>query len=71
MGASVVILSSVGAGCPDILCGFAGKNYLFEIKNLEGRGAKLTPDEALFFNHWKGQAEVVTCFEDVLSLLNC
>lgn len=33
LGASVLILSNLGKGCPDICCGIFGKNYLFEIKN--------------------------------------
>lgn len=69
MGASVLILSPMGKGIPDLLIGWQGKNYLAEVKNLEGRGIKLTPDEQLFFTHWRGQAEIVTCCEDVPSLL--
>jgi hypothetical protein len=44
-GASVTILSSVGGGCPDLLCGFHERNILFECKNLGGRGDRLTPSE--------------------------
>ena len=68
-GASVVILSSLGSGIPDLLIGWHGRNYLAEVKNLEGRGTKLTPDEMLFFNQWQGQVELITCFSDALSLL--
>ena len=69
-GASVVVLSSLGSGIPDLLIGWHGRNYLAEVKNLEGRGTKLTPDETLFFNQWQGQVDLVTCVEDVLSLLD-
>jgi len=70
LGASVLILSPLGNGCPDLLIGWKDTvNLLVEVKNLEGRGAKLTPDEQLFFNHWRGPVEVVTCFEDILALL--
>jgi Holliday junction resolvase len=41
-GATVTILAGVGAGCPDLLAGFQDHNYLFEVKNLEGRGDRLT-----------------------------
>jgi len=48
-GASVAVLSSVGRGLPDLLVGFQGVNFLLEVKNLEGRGARLTPAERDFF----------------------
>lgn len=32
VGATALDLSSVGCGCPDILVGFRGMNYLAEIK---------------------------------------
>ena len=34
IGATVQHLHMVGKGCPDILVGFRGNNWLFEIKTL-------------------------------------
>ena len=61
IGASVLILSSVGSGCPDILVGYRGVNYLMEIK--DGRkvpsAQKLTRDELAFHDSWRGQVAVI------------
>ena len=52
IGATVQHLHMVGKGCPDILVGFRGNNWLFEIKTKAG---KLTPDETTWHNEWKGR----------------
>lgn len=71
-GASVLILSMVGKGCPDILVGLNGKNVLMEIK--DGKkppsGQKLTEHEQVFFDLWKGQVAVVKSLDDALALIN-
>jgi len=59
LGCSVAVLSGLGGGVPDLLIGFRGVNYLLEVKNLEGRGDKLTPAESAFFDSWAGQVEVI------------
>lgn len=66
LGCSVCILSSVGAGCPDILCGKSGRNWLFEVKN---GGKKLTFDEQLFHDTWNGQVNVIENTKDALVLM--
>lgn len=65
-GCSVQVLHTVGKGCPDILVGYGGKNYLFEIKDgQKSRSAqKLTPDEDAWHFNWRGQVDVVTCEYD-------
>lgn len=61
VGASVQILSSVGQGCPDIICGIGGRNYFLEIK--DGKkppsAQKLTIDQFEWHGSWKGQVAVV------------
>lgn len=69
-GASVAVLSSVGAGLPDLLVGWQGRNLLVEIKNLGGRGLRFTPAERDFFNNWQGQVHVITCELEALALLD-
>jgi hypothetical protein len=56
-GCSVVSLASVGRGCPDLLVGYRGHNYLLEVKS----GASRHTDEAQarFRESWRGQQAVV------------
>lgn len=72
LGASVLILSNLGKGCPDICCGIFGKNYLFEIKNGKKppSGQKLTEKESEFFESWKGQVKIITSTEQVIEFIN-
>lgn len=71
IGASVVDLSDVGDGCPDLLVGFRGKNYLMEVKD----GAKKPSERRLretqveFFRDWTGQAAKVENVAEALAVL--
>lgn len=65
-GATVQLLHMVGRGCPDVLVGYRGVNYLLEIKTETGT---LTPDEVWFFEVWHGQACVVRSIEDALKII--
>jgi hypothetical protein len=57
VGASVQILSAVGHGCPDILVGYNGHNYVIEIKDgsKPPSARRLTEDEDEWSDEWKGQ----------------
>lgn len=68
LGVSVISLSNVGDGCPDIVVGFRNKNYLFEIKNPEHAPSqqKLRPKQQKFFDTWAGQVSKVLTVEDIL-----
>jgi hypothetical protein len=68
-GASVTILSSVGGGCPDLLCGFHERNVLIEVKNLDGRGDRLTPAEDAWIRSWRGQVAIVYDPDEALQVL--
>ena len=67
-GCSVQHLVSVGQGCPDLLVGRAGHNYLLEIK--DGRKPpsqrKLTPDQVTWHKQWRGSVSVVKNREEAL-----
>jgi Holliday junction resolvase len=52
LGASVLNLSTVGRGCPDLLIGYKGKTVLVEIKRDEK--AKYTEPQVKFMQNWKG-----------------
>ena len=61
MGASVQSLADIGKGCPDLLIGWRGRNYLIEIK--DGRKPpsqrKLTDLEVTWHKQWYGQIHVI------------
>jgi hypothetical protein len=54
LGASVIDLSTVGRGCPDLLIGYRGKSVLVEIKSSEK--ATYTEPQIKFMQTWKGGA---------------
>lgn len=72
LGCSVLILSDLGKGCPDIMVGLRGRNYFFEIK--DGRkppsGQKLTEPEEKFFENWLGQVAIIRSIDEVVSFVN-
>lgn len=67
-GATVQSIATVGGGCPDILVGFRGKNYLMEIKDgsKPPSARKLTSHETKWHKEWRGQVAVVESIEDAL-----
>jgi hypothetical protein len=50
-------LSGIGKGCPDLLVGRGGVNYLCEVKATKG---KLTPEQEQFLNQWQGTVTILT-----------
>jgi Holliday junction resolvase len=68
LGVSVIVLSQVGRGCPDLMIGWRGKNYLLEVKSENG---ELRPGQVEFFDTWKGRAFIVRSVEETLELLEC
>ena len=65
-GASIWHLHELGFGCPDIVVGFRGVNYLIEIK--QGKG-KLNPRQQDWHNHWQGQVAVARTSEEALCII--
>lgn len=65
-GATVIDLSMIGNGCPDLLVGFRDANYLLEIKNpahakVGGDAMQSTKDKQLTFRTgWRGREAIVT-----------
>lgn len=62
-GATVQHLHTLGRGCPDILVGYRGANYLMEIK---APGGRVTPDEAAWLQAWRGRAAIVASAQQAL-----
>lgn len=70
-GFSVVHLSTIGHGCPDILVGYKGVNYLFEIKNpaMPPSKRKLTMEEKAWHYSWLGQVGTIYYAEDAVRII--
>jgi hypothetical protein len=67
-GVQVQLLSAVGQGCPDLLCGYRGYNILLEVKD----GSKsisdqrLTKDQQEWHDSWPGQVAKVRDFTEAM-----
>jgi Holliday junction resolvase len=72
VGASVQSLASTGKGCPDLLVGFRGVNWLLEIKDGQKvkSARKLTPDQVEWHESWRGRVYIVESVDQAISLLN-
>lgn len=69
---SVFSTHTIGKGFPDIIIGYRGKNYLFEIKDGEKpkSATKLTEAEREFHRRWNGHVAIAYSFDDILNALN-
>ena len=75
LGVSVVDLSSVGAGCPDLLWGWRNEVGLIEIKCVGGRRDKkpvnlidcLTPDQRKFYFMFQGPIDVCWDIDEAIA----
>ena len=70
-GVSVHSLAAVGAGVPDLLCGWQGRNWLFEVKNPRQKPSdrRLTPDEREWHAGWRGQVTTVETAAAALAVM--
>ena len=66
-GMTVQHLHGVHGGCPDIVVGYKGKNYMFEIKR--DKAAKLTPDQVIWHHNWQGQVTIITTSEEAINAI--
>ena len=66
-GCTVQHLHELGQGCPDIVVGCRGRNYLLEIKS--SSEAKLTPHELWWHKVWKGQVARVDTVDEALAVV--
>ena len=70
-GCTVVVLSNVGSGCPDLLVGYRGRNYLMEVKDpsASAKDRRLRPSQQEFFDSWRGQRARVETIDEALNVL--
>ena len=69
MGATVLDLSQVGGGCPDILIGWRGRNILIEIKN-PATGGCLSGKQSDFVDKWRGDVRLITDVQQLIFVLD-
>lgn len=71
-GASVQSLAAVGKGCPDLLVGYGGINYLMEVKdgNKVPSAQKLSIDQEHWHSVWRGTVHIVKSIDEALKILN-
>lgn len=71
LGCSVASTAALGQGFPDIVVGYRGSNYLFEIKDPAKKPSerRLTPAESLFHRSWGGQVDTIHTWEDVCEII--
>lgn len=70
-GVTVKHTHTIGAGFPDIACGYKKRNFLFEIKDgtKPESAKKLTPAEVIFHFEWQGQVAVVETGEQAWAII--
>lgn len=71
LGCSVQTLAQMGHGVPDLLVGWQGRNYLFEVKDGSRKPSErqLTIDEKAWHYPWRGQVCVIETIEDAIRTL--
>jgi len=67
-GATVAHTHIIGKGFPDIVVGYSGNNFLFEIKE-PGAREKLTDKEKVWLNAWLGQSEVIENSQEAIEII--
>ena len=72
IGASVQSLAAVGVGCPDLLVGYRGANYLLEIKDgtKVPSAQKLTPMQIDWHSSWNGRVAIVNSVDGAIAVVS-
>ncbi len=71
-GCSVQSLASIGKGCPDLIVGRDGQNFLIEVKDgaKVPSARKLTEDEKRWHENWSGQVSIIEDIDQALQLVS-
>ena len=69
IGATVQPLHGVGEGCPDLVCGYRGRNLMLEVKDgsKPPSARKLTKDQVRWHEQWRGHVCVVCNIEEAIA----
>jgi hypothetical protein len=72
IGVSVLVMSNLGKGAPDLLIGIRDQNFLIELKNgkMALSGQQLTIAEQKFHDEWRGQVCILNSREQVLEFVD-
>lgn len=74
LGAVVQSIAALGDGVPDLLVGWRGKNFLFEVKDWRQPPSKrrLTPKERQWHALWQtvGQVSTIETTEEALKVMS-
>ncbi len=72
IGATVQPLHTVGSGCPDLLVGYRGQNFLLEVKNPKQKPSdqRLTPDQVKWHGEWRGVVHIVKSEDDAIAIVS-
>lgn len=70
-GASVQTLAEIGEGCPDLLVGCGGDNFLMEVKDGLAKPSeqKLNECQKQWHSSWRGTVHVVKSAKEAIELL--
>ena len=70
-GATVTLLHTVGGGCPDLLVGYRGKNWLIEVKDWKASKSdrELNEKQKEWHAGWKGQVAKVEDADAALAVI--
>lgn len=71
LGATVQPLHTIGKGCPDLVVGVHGLNFLVEVKDGSKSPSKqkLTADEKDWHDGWRGDVVVITSVKECAALI--
>lgn len=71
LGVTVACTHTVGDGFPDLVCGWRGQNFLFEVKDPKQPESKrkLTEDERKFRDEWRGHVCTIETYQDALATM--
>jgi len=66
IGATVQSIHRVGYGAPDLIVGYRGKNWLFEVKNEHGH---LNIRQQEWHKNWRGQVTVIKTPDEAIDII--
>lgn len=69
VGAQVMVLSDAGNGRPDLFAYYRRRWFAIEVKNLDGKGDKLSPAETREHSKYCGAISIVRSISEALKII--